>query len=655
MEDKSQKTERIKYLIEIINAANEAYYGDDEEIMSNKEYDDLYDELVKLEEETGIILSGSPTQEVGHNIATKLPKEEHEKPMLSLAKTKSIDEIKEFISNNESSISWKMDGLTVVLTYENGKLIKGLTRGNGTIGEVITDNVKKFKNIPLNIGYKGNIIVRGEALMKYSDFEKINKNLPIEHQYKNPRNLCSGSVRQLDSKVTGERNVYFYAFNLVTAEGIDFENKKSNMLEWLKKQGFETVEYKIVKDASEVDDVIDYYREKIKTYDVPSDGLVVAYNDINYSKSLGMTNKYPRDSIAFKWKDETKETKLKDILWSTSRTGLINPVAVFEPVELEGTTVKQASLHNVSIMKELKLGYEDVITVYKANMIIPQVLENKTMSNNVMIPERCPACGGITEIKKINDSEMLYCTNENCIAKSLKYMEHFVSRNCANIEGISEKVLKRFVDEGIIENVIDLYEIEKHKDTIINLEGFGQKSYDNFIKALNESKNIKLANFINALGIQNIGLASAKLLSKRFLNLENLMNATLDDINGIEGFGNIMAQNVVDYFENERLKDMTLKLSKYMNVEEDKKIDNIFSKISGLTFVITGEVNHFSNRDELKEKIESLGGKTSTSVSTKTNYLINNDINSTSSKNKKAKELNVPIITEDEFLKMIEE
>ena len=444
MEDKSQKTERIKYLIEIINAANEAYYGDDEEIMSNKEYDDLYDELVKLEEETGIILSGSPTQEVGHNIATKLPKEEHEKPMLSLAKTKSIDEIKEFISNNESSISWKMDGLTVVLTYENGKLIKGLTRGNGTIGEVITDNVKKFKNIPLNIGYKGNIIVRGEALMKYSDFEKINKNLPIEQQYKNPRNLCSGSVRQLDSKVTGERNVYFYAFNLVTAEGIDFENKKSNMLEWLKKQGFETVEYKIVKDASEVDDVIDYYKEKIKTYDVPSDGLVVAYNDINYSKSLGMTNKYPRDSIAFKWKDETKETKLKDILWSTSRTGLINPVAVFEPVELEGTTVKQASLHNVSIMKELKLGYEDVITVYKANMIIPQVLENKTMSNNVMIPERCPACGGITEIKKINDSEMLYCTNENCIAKSLKYMEHFVSRNCANIEGISEKVLKRF-------------------------------------------------------------------------------------------------------------------------------------------------------------------------------------------------------------------
>lgn len=653
--DETDKRKEIEFLIDKLNEANEAYYGDGEEIMSNKEYDDMYDKLLELEKETGIILSSSPTQSVGHNIKTKLPKEEHEKPMLSLSKTKSVDELAEFIGENESMISWKMDGLTVVLTYKDGKLFKGLTRGNGTIGEVITDNVKQFKNVPLSINYKGDLTVRGEAIIKYSDFEKINERLNPEEQYKNPRNLCSGSVRQLDSKITKERNVFFYAFNLVSSEGIDFDNKKSNMMEWLKKEGFTTVDYKILKNGSELKDAIEYYKEEIKTYDVPSDGLVVGYNDIKYSQSLGITNKYPKDSIAFKWADECKETKLIDIEWSASRTGLINPVAIFEPVDLEGTTVERASVHNVSILKSLKLGIGDTIKVFKANMIIPQILENLTNSNTCKVPDVCPACGGQTEVRSVNDSEALYCINENCSAKSLKYMEHFVSRNCMNIEGISEKVIEKFVEKEFITNVLDLYRLNRFKNEIICMEGFGEKSYDNIIKSVDASKNVKFANFINALGICDVGFASSKLLAKKYTSVDDLVNASEEDIKTIDGFGDITAHNVYDYFQNEKLRETTLELSKLVTIEYPEAIDTSNSSIAGLTFVITGEVNHFANRDELKEKIESLGGKTSGSVSAKTSYLINNDINSTSSKNKDAKAKGIPIITEDEFLKLIGE
>lgn len=653
--DETDKRKEIEFLIDKLNEANEAYYGDGEEIMPNKEYDDMYDKLLELEKETGIILSSSPTQSVGHNIKTKLPKEEHEKPMLSLSKTKSVDELAEFIGENESMISWKMDGLTVVLTYKDGKLFKGLTRGNGTIGEVITDNVKQFKNVPLSINYKGDLTVRGEAIIKYSDFEKINERLNPEEQYKNPRNLCSGSVRQLDSKITKERNVFFYAFNLVSSEGIDFDNKKSNMMEWLKKEGFTTVDYKILKNGSELKDAIEYYKEEIKTYDVPSDGLVVGYNDIKYSQSLGITNKYPKDSIAFKWADECKETKLIDIEWSASRTGLINPVAIFEPVDLEGTTVERASVHNVSILKSLKLGIGDTIKVFKANMIIPQILENLTNSNTCKVPDVCPACGGQTEVRSVNDSEALYCINENCSAKSLKYMEHFVSRNCMNIEGISEKVIEKFVEKEFITNVLDLYRLNRFKNEIICMEGFGEKSYDNIIKSVDASKNVKFANFINALGICDVGFASSKLLAKKYTSVDDLVNASEEDIKTIDGFGDITAHNVYDYFQNEKLRETTLELSKLVTIEYPEAIDTSNSSIAGLTFVITGEVNHFANRDELKEKIESLGGKTSGSVSAKTSYLINNDINSTSSKNKDAKAKGIPIITEDEFLKLIGE
>lgn len=646
----SKKMERMQELVKLLNAASKAYYAEDREIMSNFEYDALYDELMALEAETGVVLADSPSIHVGYEAVDELPKERHESPMLSLGKTKSREELRDWLLGHEGLLSWKLDGLTVVLTYEGGKLVKAVTRGNGEIGEVITNNAKTFKNIPLSIPYSGNLTIRGEAVITYSDFEKMNAEIADEEaKYKNPRNLCSGSVRQLNNEVTAKRNVRFYAFSLVSAEDIDFENSRAMQFEFLQKQGFETVEYKRVTEETMLD-TIAYFEKKIETYDVPSDGLVLTYEDIAYGQSLGRTAKFPRHSIAFKWADELKETTLLEIEWSASRTGLINPVAIFEPVELEGTTVSRASVHNVSIVRSLKLGIGDRITVYKANMIIPQIAENLTCSDNLEIPAICPVCGGPTKISQINEVQSLYCINEKCPAKQIKAFTLFVSRDAMNIDGLSEATLEKFIDMGFLHEYADLYHLEQYREQIVEMEGFGEKSYRNLIDSINQSRNTTLPRVIYALGIANIGSANAKMLSKFFgYDLDALMHADVETLSSIDGVGEVIAKAYVDYMQDEENIARINLLVKELTIEIPV-IEEGSQTMEGLTFVITGSLEHFENRNELKDLIESKGGKVAGSVSAKTTCLINNDATSNSSKNKKAKELGVRILTEDDFL-----
>lgn len=646
----NQQIERMKELSEMLRNASKAYYQEDREIMSNREYDNLYDELQRLEKETGIVLAGSPTVTVGYEALETLPKERHESPMLSLGKTKERAELVDFAGTHEVLVSWKLDGLTVVLTYQNGELLKAVTRGNGEIGEVITNNARVFQNIPLRISYRGELILRGEAVITYSEFEKINSEIEdAEAKYKNPRNLCSGSVRQLNNEITANRHVRFYAFALVRAEDIDFGNQRSSQFEWLKQQGFETVEYKRAT-SEDVEDVVSWFAEKIKTYDVPSDGLVITYNDIAYGQSLGATAKFPRDSIAFKWQDETCETTLREIEWSPSRTGLINPVAIFDPVELEGTTVSRASVHNLSIMKALQLGIGDTVTVYKANMIIPQIAENLTRSAAVEIPKTCPVCGGRTEIRSLNDAETLYCTNEQCSAKKIKSFTLFVSRNAMNIEGLSEATLEKFIARGYIHTYEDIFHLQNFRDEILEMEGFGEKSYTNLIQSIENARRTTLPRLIYSLGIPNIGTANARLLSRFCENdIDRLRNSTKEEIASIEGLGEVIAAAVADYFADEENQRMLNHLLKEIELEQPEE-DSAPSSFAGQTFVITGSVNQFANRNELKAYIEARGGKVAGSVSKNTNYLINNDTASTSSKNKKARELGIPILSEEEFL-----
>ena len=653
------KSARMKELVDILNEASKAYYAKDEEIMSNFEYDALYDELVKLEEETGVTLAGSPTVSVGYAAVDELPKEAHEKPMLSLAKTKSREELHDWLNGKEALLSWKLDGLTIVLTYENGMLLKAVTRGNGEVGEVITPNARVFVNVPLKIPFKGQLVLRGEAVITYSDFEKINSQMAEdEEKYKNPRNLCSGSVRQLNNEITAKRNVRFYAFSLVKAtengKESDWENDREKQFLFLKEQGFEIVEYLRVNEENILDG-IGSYEKKITTFDVPSDGLVLTLCDLEYAKSLGRTAKFPRDSIAFKWQDETKETVLKEIEWSPSRTGLINPVAIFEPVELEGTTVSRASLHNVSIMKNMQIGIGDHVMVYKANMIIPQIAENLTKSGKLDIPQNCPACGGSTKIQKLNDVESLYCINPDCPAKKVKAFSLFVSRDAMNIEGLSEATLEKFIAKGFVHKLGDIFRLETYKEQIVSMEGFGQKSYDNLMQSIEKAQDTTLVRILYGIGIAGIGLANAKVLCKHFdYDLEKIMSASKEDISAIEGMGEVLATAIVDWFSKEEnkavLKDLMENLqttAPSVIVGEQTLVDKIF--------VITGDVHHFANRSELKEFIESRGGKVTGSVTGKTTYLINNDVTSTSGKNKKAKELSVPIISEEEFLAMVGE
>lgn len=646
------KTDRIKELVEILNEASKVYYSGTDEIMSNYEYDKLYDELVALEEETGIRMAQSPTGKVGYEVLSELPKEKHESSMLSLDKTKSVEALADFIGSQTAVLSWKLDGLTVVLTYENGELIKAVTRGNGEVGEVITPNAKVFKNVPLKIPFKGKLVLRGEAIITYSDFEKINAAIENDSdKYKNPRNLCSGSVRQLNSEVTAGRNVKLMAFSLISAENVDFNNSRVAQYEWLKEQGFDVVEYKVVKSDS-VSDTVKWFSEAIKTNDFPSDGLVLMYDDIAYGESLGTTAKFPRNAIAFKWADETAETVLREIEWSASRTGLINPVAIFDPVELEGTTVSRASVHNVSIVRELKLGIGDRITVYKANMIIPQIGENLTGSNNLEIPCECPVCGGETRVMASQGAESLYCTNPMCQAKQIKSFEHFVTRNAMNIDGISEQTLEKFISSGFIKEFKDLYHLDKFENEITGMEGFGKKSYDNIIASVNNSRTTTLAKVIYGLGIAGIGLANAKLICREFDDdVDAVVNVTAEQLLDIAGIGDVLANAFCSYFADDDNRRKFMELLEELDLQKEER--NMESGISGKVFVITGSVNHFANRDELKALIESMGAKVTGSVTNKTDYLINNDTTSNSSKNKKAKELNIPIISEDDFLELI--
>ncbi len=648
------KKKRIKELVEILNKAAKSYYVDAVEIMPNIEYDKLYDELLELEKETNVVLSNSPTQNVGYEIAGELPKKAHESPMLSLDKTKSVEDLREWLGDNKALLSWKMDGLTIVLTYRDGELVEAVTRGNGTIGEVITNNAKNFQNIPLKIEFKGELILRGEAIIKYSDFKRINDAIEdATAKYKNPRNLCSGSVRQLNPAITKSRMVYCNIFNVVKADGIDFENSKAKQFEWAKNEGFDVVEYKFTDSKSIADDIAEF-ESKIESNDIPSDGLVLLLDDIALGERLGSTSKFPRNAIAFKWSDERQVTKLKYIEWSPSRTGLINPVAVFEPVELEGTTVSRASLHNVSIFEDLMLGVGDEISVYKANMIIPQVYENLTKSNTEKVPNTCPACGSHASIKQDNESKVLLCTNPDCQIKHIKQYALMASRDALNIDGLSESTLEKFLSKGFIKNDSDIFKLDRYKDEIVNMEGFGKRSYEKLMAALEEAKNTNVARFLYSLGINGIGSANAKMIAKYFDNdIDKIITAGKDDLLEIEGIGEVLANSIVDFFKDSKNIENVKSLREVLIFEREESAGS--DSFAGKVFVITGSLEHFTNRNELKELIEKNGGKVSGSVSSKTNFLINNDTASNSSKNKKAKELGVEIISEEDFLKLLEE
>ena len=644
--------ERMKELIELLNEAAKAYYQESREIMPNYEYDRLYDELCALEKETGITLSGSPTIRVGYEVLSELPKEKHPKKMLSLDKTKDISQLAAWLGDKSGVLSWKLDGLTILLTYQNGKLAKAVTRGNGEIGEVITANARTFENLPLTIDFDGELILRGEAVISYADFEKINEEIADEGaKYKNPRNLCSGSVRQLNNEITAKRHIHFLAFALVSAENVEFTTR-SEQFDWLGERGFQVVEHKELT-ADTLPAAVSGFEAKIAENPLPSDGLVLSYDDIKYGLSLGETAKFPRDSIAFKWQDEIKETTLTEIEWSASRTGLINPVAIFEPVELEGTTVSRASVHNISVMRELGLGLGDRITVYKANMIIPQIAGDITGSNNIEIPKNCPVCGAITQIKADNGVETLVCPNPECLAKQLKSFTHFVSRDAMNIEGLSEMTIEKLIARGFIKELSDIFHVERYKEEIVGMEGFGEKSFENLKNSVEKARNTDLARFLYSLGIPNIGAANARLIARFCENKwERAEALTKEDLLSIDGIGEIMAEAFLTFFEDKDKKKIVSDLLKEVRLDEN--FEAAGTALAGKTFVITGSLNHYENREALKAEIEKAGGKVAGSVSAKTSYLINNDVNSTSGKNKKARELGIEIIDEDTIMDWLE-
>ena len=644
-------TDRIKFLVEQLNAAAKAYYQEDREILSNQEYDALYDELVALEEKTGTILANSPTQKVGYTVLSNLVKVKHESPILSLDKTKETAKLASFLGDREGILSWKLDGLTIVLKYNNGTLEQAITRGNGEIGEDVTHNAKVFSNLPVSIPFKGELVLRGEGVIPYSEFYRINEALGEDEQYKNPRNLCSGTVRQLNSEIAAKRNVKFFAFTLVSAAGMEISDSKAKNMDWLASLGFDVVEHVMVT-AETVAAEVENFRNRIEENDIASDGLVMTFDSISYSRSLGRTAKFPKDSIAFKWADEMAETTLREIEWNTSRTGLMNPVAIFDPVELEGSTVSRASVHNVSILKELKLSIGDRIKVYKANMIIPQIAENLTGEvSTAEIPEKCFVCGGETEVRKLRDGEALYCTNPNCSAQRIQALSHFVSRDAMNMEGLSEETLKKFLEKGFVENYPDLFRLEEHKDAITEMEGFGEKSYQNLIASIEKAKDVELPNFIYALGINHVGLRNAKLLCSNFgFDLEKIKAATEEELVQVEGFGEIIAHSIAQYFRQEEHLNLLADALGYLHIKAEEQAETGDSPLTGLTFVVTGDLEHFANRKELQALIEKGGGKVTGSVTKKTNFLINNDIHSASSKNKKAAELGIPILSEQDFI-----
>ncbi|MCH5266707.1 MAG: NAD-dependent DNA ligase LigA [Lachnospiraceae bacterium] len=643
------KKERIKELTEQLNQAAAVYYQGQDEIMSNFEYDKLYDELQELEKETGIVLAGSPTNRVGYEVLSELPKEEHLSPMLSLDKTKDVEQLASWLGEHPGLLSWKLDGLTIVLTYQNGKLEKAVTRGNGQVGEVITNNARVFDNMPLTIPFQGRLVLRGEAVITYTQFQKINETLPSDEQYKNPRNLCSGSVRQLDNKVTANRHVHFFAFSLVSAEGVDFEDSQEKKYEFLQEQGFLVVEYKRVTRSS-LAEAVREFAEKIATNDFPSDGLVLLMDEIAYGEGLGATSKFPRNAMAFKWADELAETELLEMEWSASRTGLINPVAIFRPVELEGTTVSRASVHNVSIVEQLELGIGDRIQVYKANMIIPQIAENLTRSHSLEIPEKCPVCWGQTTIHEENGVRVLFCENPDCLAKRIKSFSHFVSRDAMNVDGMSEATIEKLMNQGMIQELADLFRLERYREKIVAMDGFGEKSYEKMIQSAKTASKTTVTRFMYSLGIPNVGLSNARLICRYCHNdFTKVMQVTEEELTEIDGVGEVIAESVVEFFADDRNRQSIQHLLEWIEFEE-ADASEAPQDMQGIIFVITGSVERFKNRKEVKELIESRGGKVTGSVTSKTDYLINNDAMSNSSKNKKAKELGIPIITEEEFI-----
>lgn len=652
LKNKKEKIEQMQNLIVLLNQASKAYYQESREIMPNHEYDRLYDMLEALEKETGVTLSKSPTTRVGYEVLSDLPKEKHPQKMLSLDKTKDVEQLKSWLGDQEGVMSWKLDGLTIVLTYEEGKLVKAITRGNGEVGEVITANARAFSNLPVSIPFKERLVLRGEAVISYPDFEKINETITDEGaKYKNPRNLCSGSVRQLNSAVTAERHVRFYAFALVSAEGMEFA-KRTEQFEWLAAQGFAVVQHRRVT-ASNLEVTVRRFADEILDNINPSDGLVLSFDDIAYGQSLGTTAKFPRDSIAFKWRDEIKETTLEEIEWSASRTGLINPVAIFEPVELEGTTVSRASVHNISVMRELRLGIGDRIKVYKANMIIPQIAENLTGSNSVEIPSECPVCGSHTQIHNENGVQTLMCPNPECLAKQIKGFTHFVSRDAMNIEGLSEVTIEKLIARGMIKELADLFHVEKYKGEIVEMEGFGEKSFTNLKNSIEKARNTTVQRFLYSLGIPNIGTANARIIAQHCHNSwQRVQNLSKEELITIDGIGEVMADVYVGFFANPAKVHIVDDLLKEVHLDEEFEAGG--TAFEGITFVITGSLNHFENRDALKAEIEKQGGKVAGSVSAKTGYLINNDLLSQSGKNKKAKELGIKIIDEETIMKWLE-
>ena len=649
-----EKIRRIKELTALLTEAGKAYYQESRELMSNYQYDQLYDELAGLEKETGVILSGSPTQKVGYEVLSELPKEAHESPMLSLDKTKDVEDLAQWLGDQAGLLSWKLDGLTIVLTYENGSLVKAVTRGNGEIGEVITSNARAFSNVPLSIAYKGQLVLRGEAVISYSDFKAINQEIQDgDARYKNPRNLCSGSVRQLNSQITAQRNVKFMAFALVKADGMDFHNRRREQFAWLESQGFEVVEHCLV-DKDCVREAVKGFSERIEGYDIPSDGLVLLFDDIAYGESLGRTAKFPRNAIAFKWADQNRATRMIRIVWCSSRIGVINPVAIFEPVELEGTTVSRASVHNISIMEALKLGEGDEITVYKANMIIPQIADNLTRSGKVQIPKHCPVCGGDTEIRQMDEVRSLYCTNPDCQAKKIKSFTLFVSRDALNVDGLSEATLEKFIGAGFIHEFSDIFHLEQHQEAIVEMEGFGQKSYDNLMASIKKASHTTLPRVIYGLGIAGIGLANAKVLCRKFrFDFDAMRHASYEELLDIDGIGDVLAKAWMDYFADGKNNGQVDRLLAELELKKEEAVSEEEAVFAGKTFVITGSLEKFSNRKALQTLIESKGGKVSGSVSAKTSYLINNDTASNSSKNKKAKELGIPILSEEDFTMLL--
>ena len=652
--NRENRLERMRELTATLSKAARVYYQESGEIMSNLEYDRLYDELLALEKETGVVLSGSPTQKVGYEVLSDLPKEAHPTAMLSLDKTKEVAALEEWLGDQAGLLSWKLDGLTIVLTYEGGSLTKAVTRGNGEIGEVITNNARVFENVPLKISFQGTLTLRGEAVIRYSDFENMNREIEeTQEKYKNPRNLCAGSVRQLNNEITARRHVNFMAFALVQADGVDFENSRTRQFQWLESLGFGVVEHRHVTREN-VAEAVAYFAEAVKEYDIPSDGLVLTFEDIAYGESLGRTAKFPRNSIAFKWEDEIRETTLSYIEWSPSRTGLINPVAVFEPVELEGTTVSRASVHNISIMEGLELGAGDTITVYKANMIIPQIADNLTRSGVKDIPKICPVCGGDTQLRQVNDVKVLFCANPQCQAKKIKSFTLFVSRDALNIDGLSEATLEKFIAAGFIKEFADIFHLDVHREAIISMEGFGQKSYEKLIQAIEDRRHTTLIRVVYGLGVAGIGLANARMLCRHFkYDFDAMRKADSETLTEADGIGQVLADAWREYFAdpgNQKMVDRLLDQLILEPVEEEEET----GEFAGMTVVITGSVNPFKNRKELQALIESKGGKATGSVTSKTTYLINNDVKSASSKNKKARELGIPILSEEDFLKLLE-